>query len=375
MNYSYDVCLNEEGIQEVRKYTEFLSQDGFIQGITMNCVSERSILSLHEMMCQANHRFERELDDLDELRRDFINDFATGYNGRFSTADHLFRKLHSSMKTNEKLFRKFRQKSSRRTDGTGRKRNGYKNSYLSRNNYTLDAFGLRSCPYTVQDLYYELERFFYQLHTAMQLCQDILDQEQRTMNDDVELKRIYNDQVQRQRIELKEIIASFVFANASMLSNPLSKSWEECSDKNKWLRENYHKHDIATFNIHVLYMEYLEKTDITPEEKKLFGSEAMRVKEARDNVESFFAFIGKRRTKGKKINAIEICMLCRFCHCNNMSGFYAYVEKRNTNAYAMPAANTVSNNASKVDEEKYKEFERWMTQAIVNYHNSHRHAS
>ena len=230
-----------------------LLQEKFIEGVKSK---HRDIYEVEQTLEQVQiyqHRVNIEANALKRFAKNFIRSFATPNNKCFDTAEVLFRKIRSTIASLKAVFYKTTPVTYTQLPSGVEAPSVFDKSPLGHGDYTPDAFGLESFPKEVQELYNAIEKLFGTSTMMLELCHQMIKNEEEVRNDIVQLRQIYKESC----IELLDAVktaTAFISVNQELPKNELEERRKEIgSDYDKrFLQPSYHSVDKQLFQQYLI---------------------------------------------------------------------------------------------------------------------------
>ena len=235
---------DKSGLEMVLEALEELLQERFVEGIKNKHRTLYEIEQTTEMVLMYQHRVNIEAKSVVKFSENFIRQFATDNNQCFSTAQILFGKIRSTLAGLKQVFYKTTATDRRQLPEGIEPPLVYDKSPLGHGDYTPDMFGLESFPQPVQDLYHALDTLFSTSSTILALCHLMIEEEEETRKDIVQLRQIYRESCDEL---LNAVKAATVFISSAqeLPANELEERRKKAGsdDDVSFLKNAYHRHD------------------------------------------------------------------------------------------------------------------------------------
>ena len=234
---------DKSGLEMVLVALEELLEEKFVEGIKNKHRTIYEIEQTAEMVMIYQHRVNIEAKAVVKFSETFIGQFATDNNQCFDTAKVLFGKIRSTIAGLKKVFYKTTSTDRRQLPDGVEPPMVYDKSPLGHGDYTPDIFGLESFPEPVQNLYHAFETLFTTSSTVLALCHLMIEQEEETRNDIVQLRQIYNASCD-ELLGAVKAASVFISSTQELPKNELEEHRKKAgSDDVKFLKEAYHRHN------------------------------------------------------------------------------------------------------------------------------------
>ena len=235
---------DKSGLEMVLDAMNELLEEKFVEGIKNKHRTLYEIKQMTELLGIYQHRINIKSNAVSKFAETFIRSFATPNNRCFNTTEELFTKIKSTIASLKDVFYK--------TSATDRTQlpegvevpTVFERSPLGHGNYTADVFGLSSYPKEVQDLYNALETMFSSATSTLALCHMMIEQEDTTRNDIVQLRQIYKESCNKM-LEAVNAATAFITSSQELPENEMEKLREKAGseDNEKFLKSGYHNYD------------------------------------------------------------------------------------------------------------------------------------
>ena len=234
---------DKSGLEMVLAALEELLEERFVEGIKNKHRTLYEIEQTAEMVLIYQHRVNIEAKAVIKFSETFIGQFATDNNQCFDTAKILFGKIKSTIAGLKNVFYKTTSTDRRQLPDGVEPPLVYDKSPLGHGDYTPDIFGLESFPEPVQNLYQAFETLFTTSSTVLALCHFMIEKEEETRNDIVQLRQIYNDSCD-ELLGAVKAASAFISSTQELRGNELEERRKKAgSDDVKFLKEAYHRHN------------------------------------------------------------------------------------------------------------------------------------
>ena len=244
---------NQSGVEMVINELDKLTKLGFIEGIRCRHRDMYEVEQMTEQVKIFQHRINIEGKALTRFSERFIRQFATDNNKCFETAEVLFRKLRSTIAGITKIFKGTTPIVRRQLPEGAEMPLVFKESALSKKEYTPDMFGLESYPPQVQELYYAIETLFVSASSNLALCHLMMEKEAEVRKDIVQLRQIYKESCDELLGAVKAVSAIITFPDElpeNELENLRQKIGSDMDEK--FLIPGYHSYNREVMTQYVL---------------------------------------------------------------------------------------------------------------------------
>ena len=231
---------DQSGIEMILDALDQLKEERFIEGIRNKHHSLYEIEQTTNMVKLYQARVNIESKALQKFSETFIREFATNNNQCFNTAEVLFKKLSSTLAGLKQIFHKTTPIDRRQLPNDVAAPSVYSLSPLANGEYSPDMFGLESYPEQVTNLYKELDTLFTSASAMLTLCHLMIEQEQETRNDVVQLKQIYQESCDV-LLEAVKTLSSYIDTTCELPENDLERYRLKAASDDEFYQEGYHK--------------------------------------------------------------------------------------------------------------------------------------
>ncbi len=235
---------DKSGLEMVLEALDELLQERFVEGIKNKHRTLYEIEQTTEMVKMYQHRVNIEAKSVVKFSENFIRQFATDNNQCFSTAQVLFGKIKSTIAGLKQVFYKTTATDRRQLPEGVEPPLVFDKSPLGHGEYTPDMYGLESFPQPVQDLYRALDTLFSTSSAVLALCHLMIEQEEETRKDIVQLRQIYRESCD-ELLDAVKAASVFISSAQELPANELEERRKKAGsdDDVSFLRDAYHRHD------------------------------------------------------------------------------------------------------------------------------------
>ncbi len=202
---------NKSGLEMVLDAMDELLEEKFIEGIKSKHHNTYEIEQTTELVRIYQHRVNIESKALTRFSEHFIRSYATDNNKCFDTAEVLFKKIKSTIASLRKVFYKTTPVDYSKLPKGVDAPTVFEKSPMGHGNYTPDIFGMESFPEEVRELFKAIETLFSSSSAMLALCHEMIEKEEETRNDIVQLRQIYKE-------SCEELLSAVRAASAFMVS-------------------------------------------------------------------------------------------------------------------------------------------------------------
>ena len=231
-----------------------LKEERFIEGISNKHHTLNEIADMADMVEAYQKRVNIEARRLVEFSEHWIRDYATTNNKCFGTAEVLFKKIQSTLKSLAEVFHDTMRIDRRRLPSGVEAPSVFDRSPLSSDEYQTQLFGLETFPEAVQKLYHAFETLFTTSAQSLALCHQMIEKEEETRNDIVQLRQIYKESCEELLDSVKSV-ARFILPTQELPENEIEKRRQKAGSEEsvQFLKEGYHRHEKEELRQYVLF--------------------------------------------------------------------------------------------------------------------------
>lgn len=285
--YYTDIEPTLERLETILLISENFEKEGASRlacALNMKRMDIDEVEKLSSYIAEAREKMGKELKRVEKLEKNFNQEFATDHNEYFNSVSEILGKIRSHLSPLKSIFRKFcyrKQLSlSEREHFQIASQSVIDKSVLALGEYQPDIFDISEYPTEVQSLFSELKSFFDAEAECMRKCKDILEEEMRIRRDPVQSKYVLDKSRRKAFKKLKStimLISDDAIENLKAICPAYEKYREYASDEG-FAQAEFHKHNTADMD-HLYLIEMRTKnTDLTIEEKALWGDNPSVVK-------------------------------------------------------------------------------------------------
>ena len=297
---------DQSGLEMVLDAMDELLQEKFIEGVKSK---HRDIYEVEQTLEQVQiyqHRVNIEANALKRFAKNFIRSFATPNNKCFDTAEVLFGKIRSTIASLKAVFYKTTPVTNTQLPSGVEAPSVFDKSPLGHGDYTPDAFGLESFPKEVQELYNAIEKLFGTSTMMLELCHQMIKNEEEVRNDIVQLRQIYKESC----IELLDAVktaTAFISVNQELPKNELEERRKEIGSDydERFLQPSYHSVDKQLFQ---QYLNEARNEGLTDQEAFFWRKKHEKALKVRKVIENFDLINGVQG----QANSLSCIMMVEF---------------------------------------------------------------
>lgn len=235
---------DKSGLEKVLDAMDELLVEKFVEGVKSKHRTTYEIEQTTEMVKIYQHRVNIEAKALTRFSEKFIRSFATDNNKCFNTAEILFKKIRSTIANLKKIFYKTTPVDYTQLPEGVESPSVFDKSPLGHGDYTPDVFGIDSFPKEVQELYHAIETLFSTSSVILALCHEMIEKEEETRNDIVQLRQIYKESCE-ELLGAVKAASAFIVSPQELPDNELEELRKKTgSDEDeRFLKRGYHTCD------------------------------------------------------------------------------------------------------------------------------------
>lgn len=310
------VEYDRTGLEMVINALIELKEENFIEGIHNRHHSVYEIRQTTMRVKQQQLLVDIEYNSLQDFAEYFIPAYATKNNTCFDTAAMLCRKIHSTLKGLKDVFKKTSPIDRRQLPAGVDAPSVFDISPLSQGASSHDLFGMDSYSKEVRDLYDAICNLFTTATSILDLCQKMMELEESTRKDIVQVRISYQKTCQRIAESLngvRTIIRLVDDLPPNKLELRRQKAGSEYDES--FLKENYHKVDEDEMTRYVIIkMDREARHDgLTPIENRYWYNnheKALMVRKVVENFDQLSDVKGKQKGKLSKWVIVEFLKWC-----------------------------------------------------------------
>ena len=235
---------DKSGLEMVLDAMDELLEEKFVEGIKSKHHNAYEIEQTTEMVQIYQHRVNIEAKALTRFSERFIRSYATDNNKCFNTAETLFKKIKSTIASLKKVFYKTTPVDYTQLPNGVESPSVFDKSPLGNGDYTPDMFGMDSFPDEVKKLYHAVDTLFSTSSVMLALCHEMMEKEEETRNDIVQLRQIYKESCE-ELLGAVKAASAFMVSTQELPENELEELREKAgSDEDeRFLKRGYHSCD------------------------------------------------------------------------------------------------------------------------------------
>lgn len=298
MYYSSKITDPSQGIDSIIKAASKFNANSFLYALLYKNWDEEKITSMCTEVKTQRDRLENEYQNLRQFALTFNKEFATNNNKCFDTALKLLNKLRSGVSETKKLFQRFCPRAHKNKFNTldkSRTFSAFDYSLISSESYQLTIYKFDGYPECVSNLYFEMEQFFALLLQSINLCKQVIEDENTIRKDKIYCKTLFDNFREDILSKIGDIvniikIDSEVFSEKNNLA---IASMSQFADIETWAQHGFHNYDKKDVKILAIkqFIEQNNEYDLTLIEKALFGNDVKKVHAIREIIQDFDSFL------------------------------------------------------------------------------------
>jgi hypothetical protein len=245
----------------------------------------------------------------------------------------------------------------------------YSHSTIGGQEYTLPLFDIDEFTPEVRELYEAMKRFMDYMGKSFDLCEDILEEEERIRQSPDECLERYHIFKDEHRAKIKDMLNAINLESRDFLAenNPAIKMRSESRDEKQFAKRGFHNLTEAatTALASKEIVEEARRGEFTAQELWLFdGYDREYIRRVRTIIQNFDTYLPEDYTR-KTLPAKYIACLMQRCKPHEDKGFVAYFTKTYADAGGQlsvpknPAVNQQKNELTKSDADYVKLVEKW----------------
>ena len=306
---------DSSGLEMVLDAMDELLEEKFIEGIRNKHHDVYEIKQNAEQVKIYQHRMNIEANALTRFSEKFIRSFATPNNKCFNTAETLFSKIKSTISSLKKVFYKTTARDYTQLPEGVESPSVFNKSPLGHGDYTPDVFGLESFPKEVQELYQAIETLFATATTMLALCHLMIEEEDKTRNDIVQLRQIYQESC-NELLGAVKAASTFCTTTEEMPENELEERRKKIGSDNdeRFLKAGYHSVDkeVMTQFLIMKTIREARHEGLTDIEAFFWHKDREKALQVRKIVENF-DFVDEVLGQSNSLSSIVMVEFLKYC--------------------------------------------------------------
>lgn len=318
MYYTPQIYDPEQGFAQIISAASKFNHERFLYALTYKNWDEKQFELMAKEVATYREKLEAEYERLVEFAKIFNKEFATMNNQCYSSALALLKKLRSGISETKRIFTKFCPRAHRdkfNRAAADKPVSAYDYALISAETYQLSLFDFEGYPPCISSLCDEMQKFFLLLIRCMQLCQQVLKDEQEIKRNNKYCKYLFEQFKEKVMCEIYDILMMIPRDSAylSEENNSAIASRINYDNDEAWAPVGFHNHTKTEVK-HLIIKQVLEAeegSDITRIERLLFGDDEAKVHKIRHIIKHFDELIPDDY-KRKKLSAKHIQMYFQF---------------------------------------------------------------
>lgn len=306
---------DKSGLEMVLDAMDELLEEKFIEGIKSKHRNAYEIEQTTEMVGIYQHRVNIEAKALTRFSERFIRSYATDNNKCFDTAEVLFNKIRSTIACLKKVFYKTTPIDYTQLPKGVESPSVFEKSPLGHGDYTPDIYGLDSFPDEVKNLYKAMETLFSTSSVMLALCHEMIEKEEETRNDIVQLRQIYNESCE-ELLGAVKAASAFMVTTQELPENELEQLREKAgSDQDeRFLKRGYHScnKDVLTQYLIIKTIKQARNEGLTESEAYYWRKDhdkALRVRKVVEN----FDLVADVKGQANSLSSMVLVEFLKWC--------------------------------------------------------------
>ena len=361
-----------ENLQYVAGVVEAFNQDRFLAALMgKRNISTEQLTRMKLQLADITNRLQEEYINLAEFGKTFNDRFTTDNNECFSSAMTLLKQVRSGMSSMINIYRKFAPQSAatvRAAKLTSTELDLYARSAMAGAEYTLPLFDATEFAPEVLELYETMKAFMAIMGQCLQLCEDILAEEEQIRQDPDACLERYNLFKEKHRRRIKDMLNSINLASRDFLAenNPAIRLRNESKDVKEFAQNGFHVVSLssATALASKEIVEEAQRGEFSVEELMLFEDRS-RIHAIRYIISHFDEFLPGTFNR-KVIPGAYIACLMAWCDIplqrNRAFVEYFAVTYKQAEGQHKPPSNPAVNQAKRSDWSSISEYNQLMSQ-------------
>lgn len=294
MKYSADITDHRMGFDTILSAAQNFNCDRFVYAIRYKNIKEDALIKLRDYVAFHRKLVEKEHDKLQAFSLDYNKKFVVSDNMRFDTALILLKQLRCSISGTKRLVMRFCPRT--RRDALARwfgnkLVSAFDYSYITSDIYQLDLFKFEGYPDCVSEVYNEMEKFFALLVRSIQLCKQVLLDEDEVRKDQGYCYALFEDFKEEVLEEIDDYMSFFTAEHPDLQeeNNAVIACRNNYDSDLAWAPVGFHNGTRRQVK-HLIIKQLLEQqvgNDLTTTEILLFGNDPERVHKIRHVIMNF----------------------------------------------------------------------------------------
>ena len=279
MTYREKIAPTRDGFQELWDSIQDPTIEMLMAGIQSKRTTKEQILNLTGNLRNSHTLLDKELLRLGDYSKDYNSKWATKKTYTYGTTEELQVKSQSQLKRWRDMLKITTPRCPKLTaDST--QPSLYSASYLTHQPYELDIWGPASYGTLLFDLYDEMKVLINHLEDGKRLCQDVMQQEQEIDKNPEWKEELHDKQFQQIAEQNQDVIEKRYNERTIDTDNPIYQKMVSSNSKLEFKSKGFHKYHERECVDYVVTVSvlHLQKNEITPTERQLFGDDFGKIK-------------------------------------------------------------------------------------------------
>ena len=274
MGYPLYIEASEETLRKLDEKFKPVAEDRFLYSLQQKRWTIEEVHTFNARLQISYDYTSKEYGRMLELRKTYNKEYPTDHKQYLSTAIELMGKMRSTLSAYRKIADGFRPKKKR---GSKPKEGitACDRTTLYNGAYSQDAFGWEVYPdKAVKDLLNNLNDYLELAGKCLDLCIEVIDEEQAIRTTPEWAYALYKDSFDRSVSNSKRLI-EFMKQQGGTIDHDIVKAIDEAKDVKQLIAELYHAFNHSDFNFFCACKTISDgqKVGMTPEEAALFGKD------------------------------------------------------------------------------------------------------
>ena len=274
MGYPLYIEASEETLRKLDEKFKPVAEDRFLYSLQQKRWTIEEVHTFNARLQISYEYTSKEYERMKELRKTYNKEYPTDHKQYLSTAIELMGKMRSTLSAYRKIADGFRPKKKR---GSKPKEGitACDRTTLYNGAYSQDAFGWEVYPdKAVKDLLNNLNDYLELAGKCLDLCLEVIDEEQAIRTTPEWAYALYKDSFDRSVSNSKRLI-EFMKQQGGTIDHDIVKAIDEAKDVKQLIAELYHAFNHSDFNFFCACKTISDgqKVGMTPEEAALFGKD------------------------------------------------------------------------------------------------------
>ena len=289
MGYPLYIEANEETLRMLDEKFKPVAEDRFLYSLQQKRWTIEEVHTFNARLQISYEYTSKEYERMKELRKTYNKEYPTNHKQYLSTAIELMNKMRSTLSAYRKIadgFRPKKKRGSKLKEGV----TACDRTPLYNGAYSQDAFGWEVYPdKAVKDLLNNLNDYLELAGKCLDLCIEVIDEEQAVRATPEWAYALYKDSFDRSVSNSKRLI-EFMKQQGGTIDHDIVKAIDDAKDVKLLIAELFHAFNHSEFNFYCACKTISDgqKAGLTPEESALFGKDSIekvvRIRTLLDNI-------------------------------------------------------------------------------------------